>query len=91
MSTTSIQKAICSYRVSSQHQQERQSISMQKTRLHKFAREKGYKIVAEYQDDGISGEDRERRTGFQEVLETIQNDSADVMNTTSIDVVLRSL
>jgi site-specific DNA recombinase len=85
MSTTSTPKAILYYRVSSQHQQERQSISMQKTRLHKFAREKGYKIVAEYQDDGISGEDIDRRPGFQEVLETIQNDSADVLLVYMVD------
>jgi DNA invertase Pin-like site-specific DNA recombinase len=85
MTTTPNKKAICYYRVSSQHQQEKQSISMQKTRLHKFAREKCYKIVAEYQDDGISGEDIDRMPGFQEVLETIQNDSVDVLIVYMVD------
>ena len=58
---------------------------MQKTRLHKFAKEKGYKIVAEYRDDGISGEDIDRRPGFQKVLEAIGDKEADVLLVYMVD------
>ena len=64
-------KAICYYRVSSEQQAKKQSINMQKLRLKEFAGEKGYEIVAEFEDDGISGESIKSRPGFQETLATI--------------------
>ena len=61
-------KAICYYRVSSEQQAKKQSINMQKLRLKKFADEKGYEVAAEFEDEAISGESIELRSGFKKVL-----------------------
>ena len=78
-------KAVVYYRVSSPQQAEKQSIALQKMRLSKFAAEKGYEIVAEYQDDGISGESIESRPGFQECLAAIADGDLDVLLVFMID------
>ena len=80
------QKAICYYRVSSEHQKKKQSINLQKTRLKEFAEEKGYKIVGDgFEDDGISGESIESRSGFQDTLATIEQGGVDVLLVYMID------
>jgi DNA invertase Pin-like site-specific DNA recombinase len=78
-------KAICYYRVSSEQQAKKQSIDMQKLRLKEFAEEKGYEIVAEFPDDGISGESIELRPGFQETLAIIEEGGVDVLLVFMID------
>lgn len=54
------------YRRSTRKQED--SIEAQKAVVTRHAKEKGYKIVAEYQDDGISGAKTEARSGFQAML-----------------------
>ena len=78
-------KAICYYRVSSEQQAMKQSINMQKLRLKKFADEKGYEIVAEFEDEAISGESIELRPGFKETLATIEEGGVDVLLVFMID------
>lgn len=54
---------VCLYlRMSSDGQDK--SIASQRAALKKYATEKGYKIVGEYVDEGISGDATERRAGF---------------------------
>lgn len=74
-----MQKTIAYFRVSSKAQQKKQSIELQKIRLSKFAKEKGYEIVAEFQDDGISGESIDKRPGFQQALDKIADGKVDVL------------
>jgi site-specific DNA recombinase len=78
-------KAVAYYRVSSQQQAEKQSIDLQKIRLAKFAAEKGYEIVAEFHDDGISGEQIDKRPGFQKALEEIASGKVDFLLVYMID------
>jgi len=78
-------KAICYYRVSSEQQAKKQSINMQKLRLKEFADKKGYEIVVEFEDDGISGESIESRPGFKKALATIEEDGLDVLLVFMID------
>jgi DNA invertase Pin-like site-specific DNA recombinase len=45
------------------------SIPDQREAVTKLARQKGYTIVREYRDEGISGDDTERRTDFRRMLD----------------------
>jgi DNA invertase Pin-like site-specific DNA recombinase len=45
------------------------SIPDQREAVEKLARQKGYVIIHEYKDEGISGDDTERRAGFLQMLE----------------------
>jgi len=78
-------RAVAYYRVSSEKQRESQSIDLQKLKLAQFAREKGYKITEEYQDDGISGESIEKRPGFQQCLDHIAQGDTDVLLVFMVD------
>jgi site-specific DNA recombinase len=85
-----MKNAIAYYRVSSAYQAETQSIDLQKNRIAKFVKKNGeYKIVGEFQDDGISGETIESRPGFKEVLAKIKTGNIDVLLVYMIDRVGR--
>ena len=55
--------AVAYYRMSSDKQEA--SIGDQRTAVEKYARERGYRILREYVDEGISGWKSEQRKGFQ--------------------------
>jgi len=78
-------KAIAYYRVSSEQQRQKQSIELQKIRLNKHSIEKNYEVVAEFQDDGISGEGIDSRPGFLNALDMIKQDEIDVFLVYMID------
>jgi DNA invertase Pin-like site-specific DNA recombinase len=61
-------KAVAYYRVSSPKQD---TIDTQKSRIKKFAHEKGYDIIEHFEDDGISGESIDKRPHFQSCLNYI--------------------
>lgn len=48
-------RVYCLYRVSTKGQVEKDDIPMQKQRCHEFAAEKGWNIVREYSEKGVSG------------------------------------
>jgi site-specific DNA recombinase len=78
-------KAVAYYRVSSEKQKETQSIDTQKLNLKGFAEEKGCEIVAEFDDDGISGESIKSRSGFQDALQRIEKGDVDVFLVDTVD------
>lgn len=48
-------RVCCLYRVSTKGQVEKDDIPMQKQRCHEFAQEKGWDIVGEFSEKGVSG------------------------------------
>ena len=48
-------RVYCLYRVSTKGQVEKDDIPMQKQRCHEFAAEKGWDIIAEFSEKGVSG------------------------------------
>ena len=48
--------------------QQDKSISDQRSEVEAFARKKGYRIVDEYIDEGISGDDTNKRLGFLKMI-----------------------
>jgi site-specific DNA recombinase len=58
--------AVAYYRMSTDRQEA--SIPDQRSAVEKLAHEQGYRIVREYMDEGISGDDTERRADFQRML-----------------------
>jgi DNA invertase Pin-like site-specific DNA recombinase len=59
--------AVAYLRRSTERQEE--SLEQQRTAVQKYADEKGYRIVREYKDDGISGDSTDQRTGFLQMIE----------------------
>ena len=49
------------------------SISAQRDELLKLAKAKGYKVVREYVDEAISGDDTDKRTGFLKLRKDCEN------------------
>ena len=78
-------KAVAYFRVSSEAQKEKQSIALQKIKLEQFAKEKGYKVIAEFMDDGISGEEISKRPGFRDCLDLIKEDKTDFLLVYMVD------
>jgi DNA invertase Pin-like site-specific DNA recombinase len=58
--------AVAYYRMSNDKQET--SIKDQRTAVEELARKSGYKIVREYRDEGISGDNTEKRAGFLRML-----------------------
>ena len=52
----------------SSHSQNEQSIESQLKVCYEFAKQKGYKIIAEYIDRAISGKEAENRLEFQRMI-----------------------
>jgi DNA invertase Pin-like site-specific DNA recombinase len=59
-------RAVAYYRMSDGRQE--QSIPEQREEVKAYALREGYTILREYLDEAISGDDTERRTGFQNML-----------------------
>lgn len=70
-------KAVLYLRMSTDEQTE--SIPSQRAELTRYARTKGYTIVGEYKDEGISGDDTERRRGFLEMREAAGSGEFDLL------------
>jgi DNA invertase Pin-like site-specific DNA recombinase len=72
-------RAVTYYRMSTDRQE--QSIPDQRREVEGYARRHGYAIIREYLDEGISGDDTEKRQGFQKML-------ADARSAGDFDLVL---
>ena len=64
-------KAAAYYRVSTKKQQERESIETQKTEMTPWYQANGYEVT-EYIDNGISGEEIDKRPAFNELLSDLE-------------------
>ena len=70
----------------------RQTIENQLRELHRIAQLRGWEVVQEYRDAGISGsKGREERPGLDEMLKDAQRRRFDVVMTWAIDRLGRSL
>jgi DNA invertase Pin-like site-specific DNA recombinase len=79
-------------RVSSDQQvKEGDSIPAQRDALTKYAKEKGYSIVGEYLDDGISGTKYSQRDELQRLLSDVQSGKIDLILITRLDRWFRSV
>ena len=79
-------------RVSSDQQaKEGDSIPAQRDALTKYAKEKGYSIVGEYLDDGISGTKYSQRDELQRMLSDVQAGKIDLIIFTKLDRFFRSV
>lgn len=55
------------------------SIQDQRASLLRYAAEKGYKVVGEYIDEGISGDATEKRLGFQQMIQACKTRAFDAV------------
>ncbi len=55
------------------------SIARQRSQVLPYARQKGYEVVGEYADEGVAGDEFERRPGFRRLLEDAQEGSSTTM------------
>ena len=79
-------------RVSSDQQaKEGDSIPAQRDALTKYAKEKGYSIVGEHLDDGISGTKYSQRDELQRMLSDVQAGKIDLIIFTRLDRFFRSV
>lgn len=67
-------RVYCLYRVSTKGQVEKDDIPMQKQRCHEFAAEKGWNIVAEFSEKGVSGFKVSAKD--RDAIQEIQRDAA---------------
>src|SRR5215831_8114140 len=71
---------------------DRQTIENQLRELHRIAQRRGWEVVQEYRDVGISGsKGREERPGLDEMLKDAQRRRFDVVMAWAIDRLGRSL
>jgi site-specific DNA recombinase len=63
--------AVAYYRMSSDKQDK--SIDEQKTEVRKWAAANGYKIISEYEELGISGDDTAKRKAFQRMMQDAES------------------
>ena len=69
-----------------------QTVENQRRQLRKVAKHRGWKIVATYQDEGISGaKGRDKRPGFDKLLKDAARGEFDIMAAWSVDRLGRSL
>ena len=69
-----------------------QTVSNQLLELKEIARRKGYQIVAEFSDEGISGsKGRDKRTGFDNLIKGAVRKDFDIILVWSVDRLGRSL
>ena len=64
-----IKKEACYFRVSSEGQVKDDTIESQRVFLPQWARERGWEVVAEFEDPGITGTKMECRPQFLELLD----------------------
>ncbi|MCI8811339.1 MAG: recombinase family protein [Oscillibacter sp.] len=67
-------KVYCLYRVSTKGQVEKDDIPMQKQRCHEFAKEKGWEILKEFSEKGVSGFKVSAKD--RDAIQEIQRDAA---------------
>ena len=67
-------RVYCLYRVSTKGQVEKDDIPMQKQRCHEFADEKGWEIIREFSEKGISG--YKVSVKKRDAMQEIQRDAA---------------
>ena len=67
-------RVYCLYRVSTKGQVEKDDIPMQKQRCHEFADEKGWNIIAEFSEKGVSGFKVSAKD--RDAIQEIQRDAA---------------
>lgn len=74
-------KVYCLYRVSTKGQVEKDDIPMQKQRCHEFAAEKGWEIVKEFSEKGVSGfkVSAKDRDAIQEIQKDAAQDKFDIL------------
>jgi DNA invertase Pin-like site-specific DNA recombinase len=60
--------AVAYLRVSTKKDEQAASIPTQREEVRKYAEKHGYRIIREYVDDGISGDETEKRVAFQRML-----------------------
>lgn len=74
-------KVYCLYRVSTKGQVEKDDIPMQRQRCHEFAAEKGWEIVREFSEKGVSGfkVSAKDRDAIQEIQKAAAQDKFDVL------------
>src|SRR5215469_5724032 len=71
---------------------DRQTIENQMRELHRIAQRRGWEVVQEYRDAGISGsKGREARPGLDEMLRDAQRGRFDIVMAWAIDRLGRSL
>lgn len=79
-------------RVSSDKQvKEGDSVSAQLDALRKYSAEKGYKVIGEFIDDGVSGTKYEERKRLQELLDFVKQGKVDLLLVTKLDRLFRSI
>ena len=74
-------RVYCLYRVSTKGQVEKDDIPMQKQRCHEFAAEKGWDIVLEYSEKGVSGfkVSAKDRDAIQQIQKDAANGKFDIL------------
>ena len=74
-------RVCCLYRVSTKGQVEKDDIPMQKQRCHEFADEKGWDIVLEYSEKGVSGfkVSAKDRDAIQQIQKDAANGKFDIL------------
>src|SRR5580704_4875766 len=87
-----VQKRVVIYaRVSSEEQIEGTSIDGQLEYGHQFAKAKGWTVVAECEDPGVSGTRYHTRPGIIKAIKLIEQKKADAIIATKIDRIGRSV
>jgi DNA invertase Pin-like site-specific DNA recombinase len=77
-------------RVSTEKQAEKYSLAAQRRILREHAARKGWEVVGEYEDPGISGETIEARPAFRSLLEEAGAGAFDILLTIDTDRLSRS-
>ena len=72
-------KMACYCRVSTDKEEQLQSLEKQKEYFGKFAKDKGYELYDIYADEGISGKQVKKRIKFQEMLEDARQKKFEVV------------
>jgi DNA invertase Pin-like site-specific DNA recombinase len=80
-----MKRAVAYYRVSTPQQAEKESIDLQKFTHQDFFKDKEYELVAEFEDDGISGESIDKRPGFRKALARLRKRDIDVLVVYMVD------
>src|SRR5947199_56221 len=69
--------AVAYYRMSTDKQED--SIDRQRSQVELYAERRGYKIIREYRDEGIAGDEEEKRKGFMRMMRDAQTGQFEVI------------
>src|SRR5262245_26313645 len=70
MAKAEMVSAVAYYRMSTDKQED--SIERQRSQVEPYAARHGYRVVREYIDEGIAGDEEKKRTGFLQMLKDAQ-------------------